>query len=315
MAVLGSGWIATAMRGSKLLTGALVAVVAINLLGVSTGFGKTLRLSFPGAPQHSVLAERSITFYSPDGWLRGGPEHDGDIIGLMRGLKRIGVRTVTFDAASSDDINFNTSGLQARAIEAGVEPTWVYNPAGLGPHDAFVLRRFPQPGDPPPCQRLKDGSGVYVVLGNPIMPFALYTFVCPGRTPVSYKRTAPLPLETQIQLHPEITGAPRTLLLSVMRALRREGVPLIQFDPASANALFFNYVGLAQLAGLVKLPVQSSYAPQTLTTEDAFLLRKPIVAGGPAPCGRFPDGTGLYVIRGNPTTPAPHYQCPAHIHP
>jgi hypothetical protein len=233
----------------------------------------------------------------------------------MRGLKRIGVHTVTFDAASSDDINFNTSGLQVLAIQAGVQPTWVYDPAGLGPHDAFVLRRFPQPGDPPPCQRLKDGSGVYVVLGNPIMPFALYTFVCPGHTPVSYKRTAPLPIETQIQLHPEITGPSRRLLLGVMRALRREGVPLIQFDPASANALFFNYVGLAQLAALARLPVQSSYAPQQLTAADAFLLRKPIAGGGPTPCGRFPDGTGLYVVRGNPTAPAPRYECPAHAHP
>jgi hypothetical protein len=315
MAVLGSGWIATATRGRKLLTGALVAVVAINVIGVSTGFGKTLRLSLPGAPTSSVLAERSVTFYSPDGWLRGGPERDGDILALMRGLKRIGVHSVTFDAASANDINFNTSGLQVLAIEAGVPPTWTYNPAGLGPHDAFVLRRFPQPGDPPPCQRLKDGSGVYVVLGNPIMPFPLYTFVCPGRTPLTYKRTAPLPVETQIQLHPEIAGPSRALLLGVMRALRREDVPLIQFDPASANALFFNYVGLAQLAGLAKLPVQSSYAPQTLTAADAFLLRKPIAAGGPTPCGRFPDGTGLYVIRGNPTAPAPRYECPTHAHP
>jgi 4-amino-4-deoxy-L-arabinose transferase-like glycosyltransferase len=314
MAALGGGWIATAKHGRKLLTVVLVAVVAINVIGVSAGLGKTLRLTFPGAPKTSVLAERSVTFYSPDGWLRGGPEHDGDILALMRGLKRLGVHTVTFDAASSDDINFNTSGLQVLAIQAGVQPTWVYDPAGLGPHDAFVLRHFPQPGDPPPCQRLKDGSGVYVVLGNPIMPFALYTFVCPGRTPVSYKRTAPLPIETQIQLHPEITGPSRGLLLGAMRGLRREGVPLIQFDPASANALFFNYVGLAQLAALARLPVQSSYAPQQLTAADAFLLRKPIAAAGPTPCGRFPDGTGLYVVRGNPTAPAPHYQCPAHAH-
>jgi hypothetical protein len=285
--------------------------VAINLVGVSAGLGSRLRVTFPGAPKSSVLAERSFTLYSPQGWLRGGPEHDGDILALMRGLKRFGVRTVTFDAASSDDINFNTSGLQVMAFEAGLQPTFVYDPAGLGAHDAFLLRHFPEPGDPPPCQRLNDGSGVYVVLGNPIMPFATYTFICPGRTPLYYKRTAPLPLATQIQLHPEITGPYRAPLLGVMRALRREGVPLIQFDPASANALFFNYVGLAQLAGLVKLAVQSSYAPQLLTAADAFLLRKPVIAGGPAPCVRFPDGTGLYVVRGSPLASPPRYQCPA----
>ncbi|MGH2902018.1 MAG: ArnT family glycosyltransferase [Solirubrobacteraceae bacterium] len=313
MAVLGSGWIATSKHGRGLLTTLLVVIVAINVAGVSDGLGGVLRLTFPGAPKDSVLAERSLTFYSPDGWLRGGPEHDGDILALMRGLKRIGVRTVTFDAASSDDIDFNTSGLQVMAFEAGLQPTFVYDPAGLGPHDAFLLRHFPEAGDPPPCQRLNDGSGVYVVLGNPIMPFATYTFVCPGRTPLYYKRTAPLSLETQIQLHPEITGPSRTLLLGVMQGLRREGVPLIQFDPASANAPFFNYVGLAQLAGLAKLPVQSSYAPQTLTPTDAFLLRKPIVAGGPTPCGHFPDGTGLYVVRGSPLVPSPDYKCPFQV--
>jgi 4-amino-4-deoxy-L-arabinose transferase-like glycosyltransferase len=314
MAVLGSGWIATAKRGRRSLTWALVAVVAINLIGVSVGLGKTLRLTFPGAPKSSTLAERSITFYSPTGWLRGGPEHDGDILALMRGLKRMGVHTVTFDAASSNEIDFNTSGLQVLAIEAGVEPTWVYNPAGLGPHDAFLLRHFPEAGDPPPCQRLNDGSGVYIVLGNPVMPFALYTFVCPGRTPAFYKRTAPLPVATQIQLHPEITGPPRALLLEAMKSLHHEGVRLVQFDPASADALFFNYAGLVALAGLSRLPVQSSYAPQQLEPEDAFLVRKPIVAGGPTPCGRFPDGTGLYVIRGDPTAAAPHYECPAPNH-
>jgi len=316
IAVLGSGWITTVRPSARRwLTVALLIIVLVNFIGVSFGVGKAVRVAFTGAPTNSLLHERSITLYSPEGWLRGGPERDGDILALMRGLKRIGVHSVTFDAASSDDINFNSSGLQVLAIEAGVPPTWTYNPAGLGPRDAFVLRRFPQPGDPPPCQRLKDGSGVYIVLGNPIMPFAAYTFVCPGRTPLAYKRTAPLPVEAQIQLHPEITGPSRALLLGVMQALRREDVPLIQFDPASANALFFNYVGLVQLAGLVKLAVQSSYAPQQLGPTDAFLLRKPIAGGGPAPCGRFPDGTGLYVVRGSPLAPAPHYQCPAHTRP
>jgi hypothetical protein len=121
-------------------------------------------------------------------------------------------------------------------------------------------------------------------------------------------------VEAQIQLHPEITGPSRTLLLGAMQALRHEGVALVQFDPASADALFFNYVGLAQLAALAKLPVQNPYAPQQLTTQDAFFVRKPIVPGGPIPCGKFPDGTGLYVVRGNPTASSPRYQCPTHNH-
>jgi 4-amino-4-deoxy-L-arabinose transferase-like glycosyltransferase len=193
MAVLGTGWIATAKRWRVPLTAALGAVLAINLFGISAGLGRTVRFALPGAPTNSILAERHITLYSPDGWLRGRPEHDGDLLALMRGLKRIGVRTVTFDAGSSNYINFNISGLQVLATEAGLSFTAIYNPAGLGPRDAFVLRHVPQPWDPLPCQRLNDGTGVYVVLGYAYIPFANYTFICPTHHPLLYKRTLPLP--------------------------------------------------------------------------------------------------------------------------
>jgi len=49
MAVLGTGWIATATRFRGLLTAGLAAVVAINVLGVTIGLGSALRLSVPGA--------------------------------------------------------------------------------------------------------------------------------------------------------------------------------------------------------------------------------------------------------------------------
>jgi Dolichyl-phosphate-mannose-protein mannosyltransferase len=311
LAVLGTGWIATASRGRGLLQGVLVAIVALNVIAVSTGLGGTVRLTLPGGSKiNTALAERHLTAYSPDGWLRGGPEHDGNILGLLRGLKRVGVRTVTFDAASSNNINFNTSGLQVLTIQAGLAPTWIYDPAGLGPRDAFVLRHIPLPGDPPPCQRLNDGSGVYVVLGNPVLPFELYTFLCPGHRPLFYKRTAPLSTATQIQLHPDIIGPSRTLLLNVMLALHREGVRTLQFDRASADTLFFQPTGLERLAAAAQLPVPAAVAPQALTSNDAFLLRKPIVPGGPRACGRFPDGTGLYVVLGDPTVAHPVYRCP-----
>jgi hypothetical protein len=311
MAALGTGWIAGASRGRRLLQAILVAIVAINVIAVSTGLGSALRLTLPGAPRIDTgLAERHLTVYSPEGWLRGGPEHDGNVLALMRGLKRLGARTVTFDAASSDDIDFNTSGLQVLAIEAGLQPTWIYNPAGLGPHDAFLLRHVPQPGDPRPCQRLKDGSGVYVVLGNPVIPFELYTFVCPGRRPLFYKRTAPLSLDTQIQLHPDISGPSRTLLLGVMLALHRQGVRTLGFDRASADKSFFQPTGLERLAAVAQLPVPAGLTPQQLTQSDAFLLRKPIEPGGPRPCGRFPDSTGLFVVLGDPTAAHPRYDCP-----
>ncbi len=314
LAVLGTGWIATCARpvARRFLTGAFLAVVAINLIGVSAGLGGVVRISLPGAPTNSALAERHLTFYSPDGWLRGGPEHDGDVLALLRGLKRVGVHTVTFDAGSSDDINFNTSGLEALAIDAGIQPTFVYNPAGLGPHDAFLLRHVPVAGDPPPCQMLNDGTGIYVVLGNPVVPFDTYTFICPGRKPLFYKRTAPLPLETQLQMNPEITGAPRGMLLGVLAGLHSHGIQFIQFDRTSADKQFFQPTGIERLAVISGLPVPAGVTPSQIPADAAFLTRKPPASGAPAPCGRFPDGSGLYVILGDPEVAHPDYYCPVH---
>jgi hypothetical protein len=311
-AVLGSGWIATCARPRlrAALTGALVAVAVINLIGVSAGLGERAWITLPGAPSNSALAERHLTLYSPAGWLRGGPERDGDIPALMSGLKRLGVRTVTFDAASSDDINFNTSGLQVLAFEAGLQPTFVYDPAALGPRDAFVLRHVPEPGDPPPCQRLNNGTGVYVVLGNPILPFESYTFVCPGRTPLVYKRTAPLTAEQQFRLHPDITGAPRVMLLNLLTALRNHGVRLVQFDRTSANQPFFQPMGIERLAAVAQLPVPAGMTASQIPADGAYLVRRPAAPGSPAPCRRFPDGSGLYVILGNPDAAQPHEYCP-----
>lgn len=310
MAALGAGWTSSLRRGQALAQGALVAVVLANVIGVSTGLASPVRITLPGAPKNSALLERHLTLYSPEGWLRGGPERDGDIIGLLRGLKRAGVRTVTFDAASSDDIDFNTSGLQVLAIQAGLKPTFVYDPPALGPRDAFLLRHVPQPGDPPPCRRLNDGTGVYVVLGNPVIPFELYTFICPGHRPLFYKRQAPLSRETQLELHPDIEGPSRALVLGVLEGLRREGVQAIQFDRASANQLFFSATGLERLAALAQLPVPPGLAPSQLSTSDAYLLRRPVGRGGARPCMRFPDGSGLYVVRGSPTVARPLYACP-----
>jgi uncharacterized membrane protein YsdA (DUF1294 family) len=310
IAVLATGWIVLARPRVRLAaTAGLAAILAINFLAVSIGIGHAVRVVLPGAPASGVPT-RQFTLYSPAGYIRGGPEHDGDLLALMRELKRAGVRTVTFDAGSTDVPAFTIYGLEVRAIQAGLTATPVYDPSALGPHDAFMLRRFPGLGDPPPCQRLNDGSGVYVELGNPVKPFQEYTLICPARHPAIYRRTAPPTLEMLIQQHPEISGTSRAMLLRVLLALHSHGVKLMEFDRASANALFFQPVGLERLAAMAQLPVPPGLAPQQLTPNEAYLWRKPIVPGAPPLCGRFPDGTGLYVVLGNPTLAHPRYDCP-----
>jgi 4-amino-4-deoxy-L-arabinose transferase-like glycosyltransferase len=312
-AVLATGWIVTAppwVRRSASV--GLLAVVAANFAGVAFGVGHVVRVALPGARDTSPLAARYLTLYSPDGWLRGAPRHDGDVLALMRGLRRAGVSVVYWDGGSTNAADFNQSGLSVMAVEVGLRLPVPLDPAALGPHDAFLLRRAPQPGDPPPCQRLLDGSGVYVELGNPLKPFDLYKFICPTRSPAIYARTTPLPAAEAALGVQRIRGAPRTLLLSVMRALRRQGVRLVEFDAGSVNVPFFAPIGLRRLAVASGLGVPATYAPQALGPRDAFMLRHAASRVDPPPCGRFPDGTGLYIVLGNPVIPFTAYRlyCP-----
>jgi hypothetical protein len=311
-AVLGTGWIATARpRVRPWLTAALLAVVTANFVMVSFGVGSTVSVTLPGAATNSIslVGARHVAIFSPDGWIHGGPVRDGDLLALFRGLKRDGVQSVEFDGGSTNIADFTNIGLTVFAIMAGLYVPPQDNLPAMGPHDAFLLRRYAQPGDPPPCQRLLDGTGVYVELGDPLRaPFDEMTFICPGRVPLAYRRTAPLP---EAETH-TIIGKPRTQLLAVMRAMRRQGIRTVQFDAVSSFSTFTDTIGLQRLAAVAGLSVPATYAPQTLGPRQAFMLRHFTVSGDPPPCERFPDGSGLYIVLGNPVIPFNDYTfyCP-----
>jgi 4-amino-4-deoxy-L-arabinose transferase-like glycosyltransferase len=312
IAVLGTGWIARATPRIRLAASAALAAVAlVNLVGVSGGLGGAERVTLPGAAKNATF-QRVLTFYSPAGWLRGGPGTDGRIPSLMRDLKRAGIRTVTFDGASANVVDFNYSGLQVRALEAGLQPAAVYDPGHLGPHGAFLLRHAPVAGDPPPCRRMDDGSGVYVVLGNAIAPFESDTFICPGHTPETYRRTAPLSSDVAAQLEAQLPEPYQSKISTVMRAMHRQGVGQVEFDAPSATVPFFAAGPLAKLATANGLGLPPTYAPGSLGAHDAFMFRHADGAGNPPPCLSFPDGSGLYIVLGNALKPFSSYElyCP-----
>ncbi len=189
MAVLSTAWIAE-LRGRlrRWVTAVLGLAVAASFAGVAFGLGgtSTLRVALPGAfpasYEQSPLGERYVTLYSTRGWLRGAPENnDGNVPALLSGLRRDGVTAVTFCCANP--IDFNVIGLSVMTTEAGLDNP--VNPAVLRPQDVFLAAHAPVlPGDPPPCQRLSDGIGIYAVLGDPFgKAFSQYTFICPGRRP------------------------------------------------------------------------------------------------------------------------------------
>ena len=291
-AVLGTGWIATARpRVRPWLTAAVLAVVATNFVMVSFGLGGTVGVTLPGAASTdvSLVGARHVTIFSPNGWIHGGPVRDGDLLALFQGLKHDGVRSVEFDGGSTNIADFTNIGLTVFAIMAGLSVPPQNNLPAMGPNDAFLLRRYPSAGDPPPCQRLNDGTGVYVELGDPLRaPFEESTWICPGRVPLAYRRTAPLP---EVLSH-DIIGKPRAQILAVMRAMRRQGIHTVQFDAVSSFSTFTDTIGLQRLAAIAKLSVPLTYDLQTLGPRQAFMLRHFPVSGDPPPCERFPDGPG-----------------------
>jgi hypothetical protein len=151
-----------------------------------------VRLALPGAHPEVQPAQRFITLYSTQGWVRGAPEgDDGNLPALMRGLRRAGVRGVISCCGlerpeagvdgGAERADFNTVGLLVLAREAGLK--YAEKEDDLGQRDVF-LTVYPPLNGPAPCQRLRDGTGIYAILGNPIgRPQAHYTYICPGRTP------------------------------------------------------------------------------------------------------------------------------------
>jgi 4-amino-4-deoxy-L-arabinose transferase-like glycosyltransferase len=183
LAVLGTGWITSlpkVLRGAAIVV--LLAVAVINNLGASLATGHRLAVTLPGAPLTSPLMERQITFYAPMG---SRPRRDGDVLGLMRALRRNGVRAVHWDlAAEAIGFNFTHQGIGAYSAMAGLRPSVTTDYAGLGPRDAYMLR-WPLAGaEAPPCIQLDEATGIWVRLGNPLRPGA--PFFCPLRAPPFY---------------------------------------------------------------------------------------------------------------------------------
>jgi hypothetical protein len=204
VAVLATWWIPK-IGGDRLrrtLSAAVVGIAAVNFAGMSTGTGGPVVIRLPGS-QDTVIRQHEFVLYQSDGWVRGGPVHDASVLSLMHGLHRLGIRTIAFDGSDST-LDFNNNGLNALGAAAGIAvPPLAVN----APSNAYLLRRTVRQGDPPPCQRLNDGSGVYVVRGypfgldaqtltNPGNPRQTFRLICPGRPDVIIQRRASPQLKT-----------------------------------------------------------------------------------------------------------------------
>jgi len=311
IAVIGTGWIGSMRwrRPRRILTAAVVVIACVNFVGVSTGTGSVVQSTLPGHTPGTIA--RELTFYSPLGWLQGGPSSDGQIPSMMSGLYRAGIRTVIWDGASTGEEDFNQSGLNVRAIEAGLAVGQLANNGVLGPHVAYIIGHYQQPGDPAPCRRLENGVGVYAVLNDAFVPFQVYTFICAGHHPEIYKRSGPVPPSVEALIEPSLPQPWRSRFTTLLKRMKAQGVTAVQVDYASSDVPFFPDLQTLALASSLGLQAEQ-FNPGSRDEHEAFLVRHVDGPGEPQPCLRFPDGTGLYIVLGYAYIPFNDYDfyCP-----
>lgn len=196
LAVLGTGWIAHSSRTLRLLAAAVLALaVAANTLATTFGVGGRSEVKLVASPPTNTQAfPDRIVLYSSAGFLVAGPKRDGDLPGLLRALRRQGVRVLTFtnlENAGGGPPDFSTSGLNALSLIAGLRPSGETALVGQRPRVVELLHQSIHADTPPPCTRLSDGTGVWVVrLKAATRRVSLY---CPWRQPNFYGTTTLAP--------------------------------------------------------------------------------------------------------------------------
>lgn len=191
LAVFGSGWIVRLQRTWRLAaTSALVFVALANTLSSSFGDGAVARIKLPGASPSLRETPGVVMIASNRGFLVAGPERDGDVPGLMRTLRAMGVETIDWkslnpgEPSPEQSMDFSEAGLIALAQIAGLgAPSESLALPKLAPHEAVLEHGRLTPSEGSPCIRLSDGTGVWILLAD---PEGRATHYCPSRRPASY---------------------------------------------------------------------------------------------------------------------------------
>lgn len=183
LAVLGTAWIGgLRLRFRSLATAGLVAAVIATTLGATFGVGGAVPARLPGnlgAPQGIGVPPRDrVVVYANYDYLVSGPRRDGDLLPLLRGLRRIGIRKVYWDLdqATPENTNFNGVGLGALALMARLAVPTVIARNLILPQYSLLLYQ-PAPRGTRPCVRFDDGMGVWALIAHG----GLAVGYCPGR--------------------------------------------------------------------------------------------------------------------------------------
>ncbi len=180
--VIGTGWIASLpLTASLALSTLLTLVVVANTLGIAFGVGDDVNLTLPV----KLAGDNQVAVYSTSGFLVSAPSRDGDVPGLLKALRREGVRTVTWSVGQSEAPDFSLEGLVPLSVIAKLK--WASTPKPEFSRSARVATLVHEPvraDSPPTCRRLSDGTGVWIVRYDVLAAkLALY---CPSRHPRFY---------------------------------------------------------------------------------------------------------------------------------
>jgi hypothetical protein len=181
LAVLATGWIAELPRRACLVASAvLVLGVVANTLGIALGVGGEVKVALAHSLPHGEQAPDQIVVYSTNGFLASAPSRDGDVPGLLAGLRHDGVRVVSWSFEQSELPDFSFEGLTPLARIAGLSPEITQRPEFSASASVATLVHQPvNDRSAPTCARLSDGTGVWVVRYDPAArKLALY---CPTR--------------------------------------------------------------------------------------------------------------------------------------
>jgi Dolichyl-phosphate-mannose-protein mannosyltransferase len=165
LAVFAVCWIAQLPRAPRAgLAMVLILVAIANLLGVGFGVGSTVTTgTVTSIPQQSGL----LTFYATNGLWLGAPIRQGDVLGLLRALRRNGIREVRWYSSQETELEFSVPGIAALARIAGLKvASESVDPSKANRQYAFLHHGPPEAGLPTPCTKLQNGMGVWVSLGG-----------------------------------------------------------------------------------------------------------------------------------------------------
>ncbi len=181
LAVVATGWIAHVSPRVRAVAIAVLALgVAANTLGIDFGVGGNVKLALARPLPETEQSPDRIVLFSTSGFLASAPSRDGDVPGLLDALGREGVRTVTWDYQQTALPDFSSAGLIPLAQIAGLAPELTERltfsssaTAATLVHEAASARAAP------PCTRLSDGTGVWVVRYDTAV--RKLAFFCPTR--------------------------------------------------------------------------------------------------------------------------------------